>query len=83
CFPDGSLRLVRDVPVGSPTWKRFHHQARNAAEARNAFLESLELKRLPIYGLQRGKTVIFLADVWRNLSALARLVREATLAEVA
>jgi hypothetical protein len=81
CFPDGSLRLVRDLPVGSPTWKRFYHQARNAAEARNAFLESLDLKRMPVYGMPRGKTAIFLADVWRNLSTLARLVREATLAE--
>jgi len=83
CFPDGSLRLVRDVPVGSPTWKRFYHQARNAAEARNAFLESLQLKRLPVYGLPRSKTTIFLADVWRNLSTLARLVREATLSQAA
>lgn len=80
-FPDGSLRLVRDVPVGSPTWKRFYHQARNAAEARNAFLQSLDLKRLPVYGLPRGKTAIFLADIWRNLSTLARLVQEATLAQ--
>jgi hypothetical protein len=78
-FADGSLRLVRDLPVGSPSWKRYYHQARNAAEARNAFLESLHLKRMPVYGLQRGKFAIFLADVWRNLSTLARLIREATL----
>ncbi len=82
-FADGSLRLVRDLPVGSPSWKRFYHQARNASEARNAFLESLDLKRLPVYGLQRGKFAIFLADVWRNLSTLARLIREATLAAAA
>ena len=80
-FADGSMRLVRDVPVGSPTWKRFYYQARNASEARNAFHENLGLKRMPIYGLLRGKTTVFLADVWRNLSTLARLVREATLAE--
>lgn len=50
CFPDGSLRLVRDVPIDSPTWKRFYHQTCNAAEACNTFLESLDLKRLPPYG---------------------------------
>lgn len=80
-FADGSIRLVRDVPVGSPTWKRFYHQARNASEARNSFHKSLGLKRLPVYGLLRGKTTVFLADVWRNLSTLARLIREATLAQ--
>jgi hypothetical protein len=41
----------------------------------------LDLKRLPVYGLPRGKTAIFLADIWRNLSTLARLVQEATLAQ--
>lgn len=78
-FADRSLRLVRDLPVGSPSWKRYYHQARNAAEARNAFLENLDLKRMPVFGLQRGKFAIFLADVWRNLSTLVRLIREATL----
>ena len=77
-FADGSIRLSRDVPVGSPTWKKFYHQARNASEARNSFLEALRLKRLPVFGLPRCKTAIFLADVWRNLSTLARLIREAT-----
>ena len=79
-FADGSIRLARDVPVGSSTWKKFYHQARNASEARNAFLKALDLKRLPVFGVARGKTTIFLADVWRNLSTLARLIREATLA---
>jgi hypothetical protein len=79
-FADGSVRLARDVPVGCLTWKKFYHQARNASEARNAFLEALGLKRLPVFGLPRSKTAIFLADVWRNLSTLARLIREATLA---
>jgi hypothetical protein len=77
-FGDGSLRLVRDLPVGSPTWKRCYHQGRNAAEARNASHQRLGLKRMPVYGYPRGKTAIFLADVWRNLSTLARLIGEAT-----
>jgi hypothetical protein len=30
---DGSCRLVRDVAVGSSTWKRLYHRARNASES--------------------------------------------------
>ena len=29
------MRLVRDIPVGTPAWKRIYHRARNAVEARN------------------------------------------------
>jgi len=79
-FGDGSIRLVRDIPVGTPTWKAFYHRARNAVESRNATMESWGLKRLPVYGLPRGKALVFQADVWLNLTTLARLVREATLA---
>jgi hypothetical protein len=77
-FRDGSMRLVRDLPVGSPTWKRCYHQGRNTAEARNASHQRLGLKRLLVFGYQRGKTAIFLTDVWRNLSTLVRLIGEAT-----
>lgn len=80
CFPDGSRRLVRDVPVGSALWKRLYHRARNASESRNATCEHLDLKRLPVYGQLRAKALIFLADTWSNLLTLARLVREATFA---
>ena len=79
-FGDGSIRLVRDLPVGTPTWKEFYHRARNAVESRNALLEGWGLKRLPVYGLPRGKALIFQADVWLNLTTLVRLVREASLA---
>jgi len=77
-FQDGSLRLVRDLPVGSPTWKRLYHQARNASESRNATFERWNLKRLPVYGGLRGKAFAYLADTWATLTTLARLVREAT-----
>lgn len=80
CFADGSWRLVRDLPVGSPTWKARYHRGRNAAESRNATLEGWGLKRLPVYGLPRSTALLFLADVWANLTTLARLIREATLA---
>lgn len=77
-FPDGSIRLVRDLPVGSPTWKALYHQARNAVEARNATFKVWGLKRLPVYGLPRGTGLLFLADLLNNLTTLARLIREAT-----
>ncbi len=79
-FKDDSIRLVRDIPVGTPAWKRFYHRARNAVEGRNAAFEQWGLKRMPVYGTPRGKALIFLADVWLNLTTLARLVREATAA---
>ncbi|MCP4543583.1 MAG: hypothetical protein GY832_41245, partial [Chloroflexi bacterium] len=31
-FKDESIRLVRDIPVGTPAWKRLYHRARNAVE---------------------------------------------------
>jgi hypothetical protein len=77
-FPDGSLRLVRDAPVGSPTWKATYHRARNAVEARNSVLEAWELKRLPSYGTPRNRALIAFADTWDTLTTLARLCREAT-----
>jgi hypothetical protein len=80
-FPDGSLRLVRDVPPGSPAWKSLYHRARNASEGRNATCEGEDLKRLPVYGGLRGKAFSFLADTWSILTTTARLVREATFAD--
>jgi hypothetical protein len=79
-FKNSSIRLARDIPVGTPTWKRLYHRARNASEFRNAVLEGWGLKRLPVFGDLRGRALTALADVWLNLSTLARLVREATLA---
>jgi hypothetical protein len=79
-FANGSIRLVRDLPVGSAAWKRLYHRARNASEARHATFEHWNLKRLPVYGGLRGKTFLYLADTWATLTTLARLVREATFA---
>ena len=79
-FEDGKIRLVRDIPVGTPAWKRFYHRARNASEYRNSVLERWRFKRLPVYGEHRGRALTALADVWLNLTTLARLVREATVA---
>jgi hypothetical protein len=79
-FADGSIRLARDIPVGTPTWKGLYYQARNASEDRNADLEEWGLKRLPVYGQPRGSALVSLADTWINLTTLARLVKEATFA---
>jgi hypothetical protein len=79
-FDDYSIRLVRDIPVGTPTWKRFYHRARNASEDRNSDLQGWGLKRLHVYGKLRARATIALADVWLNLTTLAHLVREATAA---
>jgi hypothetical protein len=79
-FPDGSLRLVRDVPYASPAWERLYHRARNAAEGRNSTLEGWGLKRLSVFGQPRARATVMLSDLWRNLTTLARLVKEATLA---
>jgi hypothetical protein len=79
-FPDGSMRLARDLPVGSPSWKRIYHRSRNAVEARNATFEDWGLKRLPVYGLPRVTAFLFLADVLNNLTTMTRLIRQATLA---
>jgi hypothetical protein len=81
-FSDASIRLVRDLPVGSPAWKALYHRARNAVEGRNATMEGWGLKRLPVYGLPRSKAWLFLADTWETLTTLARLVREATQASL-
>jgi hypothetical protein len=82
-FPDGSMRLARDLPVGSNAWKALYHRARNAVEGRNATFEAWGLKRLPVYGLPRVTALIFLADLLNNLTTLARLIRQATLAQQA
>jgi hypothetical protein len=79
-FADASIRLVRDLPFGSPSWKALYHRARNAVEGRNATLEDWGFKRMSIFGLLRCKALIFLADVLETLTTLARLVREASLA---
>ena len=77
-FADASIRLVRDLPFASPTWKALYHRARNAVESRNATFEDWGFKRMSVFGLLRCKALIFLADVLETLTTLARLVREAT-----
>lgn len=79
-FPDGTLRLVRDAPVGGVVWKARYPRARNAVEGRNAVFQRWGLKRLPYYGLPRNRALVALTDTWDTLTTLVRLCREATAA---
>jgi hypothetical protein len=77
-FPDGSYRLARLVPYGTPAWKKLTAW-RNTSEGRNGSLESRGLKRFPDYGLRHGTFLVIAADLVENLCTLARLIYEATL----
>jgi hypothetical protein len=76
-LPDGSTRLAREIPYGSPRWQARYGR-RNLAESRNAQIEGLGLKRLPNAGLARNAKDVQLADWLINLHTLGRLVRQAT-----
>jgi len=76
-FRDGSYRLARLVPYGTPLWNKCTGW-RNVSEGRNSVMERLDLKRLPDYGLRHAAFLVTGADVVENLSTLARLVFEAT-----
>ena len=76
-LPDGSLRLAREVPYGSPAWQARYGR-RNLSESRNGQLEGLGLKRMPSYGLTRNQKEVQIADFVLNLRTLGRLVRQAT-----
>jgi hypothetical protein len=74
---DGSVRLAREIPYGSPTWKKLYHR-RNCAESRNSVQQRLALKRLPVYGLPPGHSQVLLGDFVANQRTLVRLFRQAT-----
>ena len=74
---DGSVRLAREIPYGSPAWKERYGR-RNSAESRNSCLERLGLKRMPVHGLASGHVTVLQADFVANQRTLVRLIREAT-----
>jgi hypothetical protein len=76
-LPDGSLRLAREIPYGSATWKARYGR-RNLAESRNSQIEALGLKRLRSSGQEHAAREIQVADFLLNLRTLGRLVREAS-----
>jgi hypothetical protein len=73
---DGSVRLAREIPFGTPSWKKLYHR-RNSAESRNSILQRLHLKRLPVHGLSHAYSQVLLGDFVANHRTLARLIREA------
>jgi hypothetical protein len=74
---DGSVRLAREIPFGSPAWKKRFGR-RNSAESRNSVLERLGLKRMPVHQLPACHVTIMQADFVANQLTLVRLIREAT-----
>lgn len=76
-LPDGSIRLARDLKVGSPSWElRLGRQS--YAESRNAQQTRLQLKRSPWYGQANSAKASLLGDVLTCALNVARFVREAT-----
>jgi hypothetical protein len=78
-LPDGSLRLARDLKVGSPSWS-LRQGRLSYAESRNANQQRRGLKRSPWFGLANSAKANFLGDILTNLLNVARFVREATCA---
>jgi hypothetical protein len=76
-LPDGSLRLAREIPYGSPEWKA-RYARRNNAESRNGQLEAMGLKRMRSYGLERNTKEVQMADFIVNLRTMGRLLQEAS-----
>jgi hypothetical protein len=74
---DGTVRLAREIPYGSPAWKERYNR-RNSAESRNSTLERLGLKRLPVHALSPAHVTVLQADFVANQRTLVRLVRQAT-----
>ncbi len=53
------------------------------SEGGNGSMQHQGLKRLPSYGLSRGRKEMAMADLLENLTTLGRLVLEATAAHTA
>jgi hypothetical protein len=75
---DGTVRLARELPYGSPAWKERYNR-RNSAESRNSLLKRLGLKRMPVHGLASCHVTILQGDFVANQRTLVRLIREATI----
>lgn len=76
-LPDGSIRLARDLPVGSQTWQlRIGRQS--YAESRNATQARRHLKRSPSFGLSNTAKAMLLSDTLSLAFNLTRLIFEAS-----
>jgi hypothetical protein len=76
-LPDGSIRLARDMQVGSDLWKlRIGRQS--YAESRNASQARYQLKRSPWFGFTNSSKATLIGDTLFLLLNLARFVLEAS-----
>jgi hypothetical protein len=76
-LPDGSIRLARDMPVGSQLWKlRIGRQS--YSECRNASQARYQLKRSPWFGFTNSSKATTLGDTLLLLLNLARFILEAS-----
>jgi len=76
-LPDSSIRLARDMQVGSDTWKlRIGRQS--YAESRNATQARRQLKRSPAFGLSNTAKSMLISDTLSLAFNLTRLIFEAT-----
>ena len=76
-LPDGSIRLARDMQVGSPNWK-LRTGRQSYAESRNATQQRRGLKRSPWFGLPNTAKALLIGDTLSLAFNLVRLVREAS-----
>jgi len=75
-LPDGSIRLARDLQVGSDTWQlRIGRQS--YAESRNATQARRHLKRSPAFGLPNTAKSMLISDTLSLAFNLPRLIFEA------
>jgi hypothetical protein len=80
-FPNGDIRLARDLKVGSPTWelrmgRQSYSESRNSCQARRG------VKRSPGFGRASSAKASIIADLLTCALNVARFVREATQAAV-
>jgi hypothetical protein len=76
-LPDGSLRLARDIPVGSDTWqlrigRQSYSESRNATQARR------QLKRSRAFGRPNTAKAMLLSDTLSLAFNLTRLIFQAS-----
>jgi len=76
-LPDGSIRLARDMQVGSDPWQlRIGRQS--YAESRNATQARRHLKRSPAFGLFNTAKAMWISDTLSLAFNLTRLIFEAS-----
>ncbi|HEX9597311.1 MAG TPA: hypothetical protein VF982_10565, partial [Anaerolineales bacterium] len=76
-LPDGSIRLARDMQVGSDTW-RLRIGRQSYAESRNATQARRHIKRSPAFGLSSTAKAMLISDTLSLAFNLTRLIFEAS-----